>query len=164
MSRTVDSDAIQGAFLDSLRTEGGVVESMSDVAARVAHLPELQGVFKDLGRAASNVFFVKGVGLINIHVRTDAPGWWNIQKSIMDQLDYLQERGVKRYFIFLIGREDENIADGYIVSDFSEFIRAPSNEETSKFTIREKQHLDPGKLVLSARKLTKELLGLGKGS
>jgi hypothetical protein len=114
------------------------------------------------GRAASNVFFVKGVGLINIHVRTEAPGWWNIQKSIMDQLDYLQERGVKRYFIFLIGREDEDIADGYIVSDFNEFIRAPSNEEPTKFTIRERQHLDPGKLVLAARKLARELLRLGK--
>lgn len=162
MSRTVQSDVIQEAFLDALRAEGAIVETMSEFAARTSD-PALRDVIKGLGRAGRNVFLVKGVGLINVHVRSEPPGWWNILRSVKEDLDFLQEGRLSRYFVFLIGRKDQHIANGYIASDFNAppFIKQPSIEAT-KFTINEKQHLEPVSLLLSVSKIAKVLLSSGR--
>ncbi len=158
MSRTVQSDAIQEAFLDALRAEGVVVESMGEHSGQTSYR-ELRDFLRSLGRAGRNVFFVEGVGIIQVHVRSEPPGWWNILKSVKEHLDMLH----KHYVVFLIGRKDQYIANGYIASDFNgpPFVKHPGIEAT-KFTINEKQHLDPDARLLSVSKIAKVLLGLRK--
>ena len=160
MSRTIESDAIQEAFLDALRAEGAVVENMSEVAGHTSY-PELRDLLRSLGRAGRNVFFVEGVGIIQVHVRTEPPGWWNVLRSVKEELDML----AKHYFVFLVGRKDKYVADGYIAADFNgpPFIKHPGVEAT-KFTINEKQHLASDERLLSVSKIAKVLLALGKGS
>lgn len=165
MSRTAQSDTIQETFLNALKAEAAVVETMSELAARISDR-ELREGLEALGRAGRNLFLVKGVGLINVHVRSEPPGWWNILKSVKEELDLLQkELRVNRYFVFLIGRKDQHIADGYIASDFdaAPFIKHPGIEAT-KFTMNEKQHLDSAERLLSVSKIAKVLLGSRKGS
>lgn len=158
MGRTVQSDAIQEGFLDALRAEGAVVENMSELAGHTSH-GELRFFLQSLGRNGRNVFFLEGVGMVQIHVRSEPPGWWNVLKSVKEHLDQLH----KHYFVFLIGRKDQYVANGYIASDFNRppFIRHPSVEAT-KFTINEKQDLDPNARLLSVSKIAKVLLGLRK--
>jgi hypothetical protein len=166
VSRTEQSDAIQEAFLDALRAEGAVVEDMKQVAARTID-PVARGLFEHLGRARRNVFFVKSVGLINLHVRSEARGWWDILKSVKEDLDWLRKDfRVNRYFVLLIGHKDQYFdANGYIASDFNgpPFVKHPGIEAT-KFTINEKQHLDPDARLLSVSKIAKVLLALRKVS
>lgn len=160
MSRTVQSDAIQKALLDALTAEGAAIEEMSQVAARASD-PLARGLFQHLGRAHRNVFFIKGIGLINGHVRSELRGWWNILESVKKDLDWLHnDYRVKRYFVLLIGRKDKYIADGYVFSDFNGpvFLKPPSIV-ASKFTINEKQHLESAERLSSINKVAKVLIG-----
>lgn len=159
MSRSAHADSIQGAFLGALQAEGFIIETMSQVAAHATD-PAAKGLFEHLGRAGRNVLFIKELGLINFHVRSELRGWWNILISVKEDLDWLhRDFRVHRYFILLIGRNDKHIADGYIFSDFNApvFIKPPGVEAT-KFTINEKQHLDPDKRIRSLNKIAKALL------
>lgn len=168
MSRTTRSDAIQEAFLDLVKAEGGVVESMTELAGRIptteSELRLLRGVFEDLGRAGRNVFLVKGVGLINVHVRADPPGWWDILKSVKSDFELLQNH-FNSYFILLVGRKDQHVADGYILSDFnSSPLLKPPEVGATKFTIKEKLHVDRDERLLSLSKVSKALLASRKAS
>jgi hypothetical protein len=156
MGRTTQSDAIQEAFLDELKAQGATVESMNELIARTDHR-EARELLARLGRSGRNLFLVKGVGLINVHVRSDLKGWWGILKTVREDLQAL---GTKYFFVLLIGRNDRFVADGYIVSDFdaAPIIKYPSIGAT-KFTINEKQHLDPDERLLSIGKVAKVLLG-----
>ncbi len=159
MSRTLQSDAIQDGFLNALKAEGAVVEDMMQLAARATD-PAAQGLFQHLGRYRRNVFSIKSVGLINVHVRSELRGWWNILKTVKEDFDWLQKDfRLNHYFVLLIGRKDHHIADGYIVSDFNAppFVTHPSIEAT-KFTINEKQHLNPDERLSSISKVAKVLL------
>ena len=159
MSRTAQSNAIQKALLDTLTAEGAAVEDMTQVAARASD-PVARGLFQHLGRAHRNVFFIKGVGLINVHVRSELRGWWNILESVKKDFDWLHnEHGVKRYFVLLIGRKDKYIADGYVFSDFNgPIFLEPPRIIASKFTINEKQHLESAERISSINKVGKVLL------
>jgi len=159
MSRTVQSDFIQKAFLQALKAEGAIVEDMQQVAARFSD-SNARKYFEHLGRAGRNVFFVKRVGLINVHVRSELPGWWNVLTSVKEDFDELKKDSrLNHYFVFLVGRNDKYIADGYISSDFNAppFTRHPSIEAT-KFTINEKQHLNPDERLSSISKIAKVLI------
>ena len=117
-------------------------------------------LFKGLGRAGRDVYLMRGVGLINVHVRSEPPGWWNILKTVKRDLDSIQnELGIVRYFVLLIGRQDRFIADGYIITDFDQppLLRGPGVEKT-KYTINEKQHLESSCKILSLDRLVDTLL------
>ena len=159
MSRTAQSDAIQKALFDVLTAEGAAVEDMSQVVARTSD-PVARGLFQHLGRAHRNVFFIKGVGLINVHVRSELRGWWNILESVKKDFDWLHnEHGVKRHFVLLIGRKDKYIADGYVFSDFNgPVFFEPPRLIASKFTINEKRHLESAERLSSINKVAKGLL------
>jgi len=109
---------------------------------------------------------VRGVGLINVHVRSEPPGWWNILKTVKEDLDFLRKHlRVERLFVLLVGRNDRFVADGYIATEFDEppFLRHPGIE-TKKYSINEKSHLDASKKILSVEKLAKGLLGAKKAA
>jgi hypothetical protein len=158
MSQYAVADSIREALLASLRNLGALIETMNELAARSAET-SVRGVFERLGQAGREVYLVRGVGLVNIHVRGKAPGWWNILKSVKDDLDYMHSHGVKSFYVFLVGRNDRFVADGYIATDFASppFSRPPGVEVT-KYTVNEKQHLDQSKKLLSIDKIAKTLL------
>lgn len=153
------SNVIRDAFLATLREKSASVESMIDLAATEPN-EAARSLFLGLGQAGREIYLVRGVGIINIHIRSERPGWWNILKSVKTDLDSLaDELGVKSYYVLLIGRDDHYIANGYIATDFasSPFARAPGIEKT-KYSVNEKQHLDQSKLLLSVNKIANTLL------
>ena len=158
MSRTQRSDEIRDAFLGELRAQGASVESLSDLAAKEANIA-IRGMFSVLGASGREVYLVQGVGFINVHVRSEPPGWWNVMKSVKAQFDLLFKRlDLKAYYVFLVPRKDRQIS-GYIATDFSSspFIRMPAGEET-KFTIKVDDHLNQLKCLVSVEKIAQALL------
>jgi len=159
MSRTIESDSVRDALLTSLRSQGASVETMASLASDTT-TSTVRSLFERLGHAGREVYFVRGLGLINVHVRSQSPGWWNILKTVKNDLDTLHgELGIARFFVLLIGRPDRFIADGYIITEFDQppLMRDPSVERT-KYTINEMPHLDQSRKLLSLDKVTKALL------
>jgi len=159
MKGTETSNRIRDAFLDAVKSFGGTIETMNDLASK-ATIPNVRQVYERLGQSGRNVYLIHGVGLINIHVRSEPPGWWNVLKTVKEDFDLLRrELGIETYFLLLIGRSDRHVANGYIASDFtkSPVTRHPGIEGT-KFTINERQHLDPSKRLLSVEQVAKILL------
>jgi hypothetical protein len=165
MSRTDKADEIRDAFLDALRAQGMRVDTLEEVAAEATE-QVLRDVFRRLGRAGREIYVVRGVGLINIHIRSTAPGWWNILKSVKADFDALAKAiGGKTFYVLLVGRKDPkdiHVANGWVATDFlsSPFLQPPS-EEATKYTVKEGQHLDKGKLNLSVTKVAQKLLQMG---
>lgn len=162
MTSQVKAETIRKAFLDALKAQGASVRTMADLAAEMPD-PKLRSICQGLGQAGREVYFVGGLGFMNIHVRSEPPGWWSILKSVKKDLAFLsgerRKSGFNCYYILLVGRGDQHIADGYIATDFAKppFTRLPGVEET-KYTINEKQHLDQRALVLSVSRVAKALL------
>lgn len=159
MGRTVNSDRIRDALLDSLRSQGATVETMADLASQATD-PTVRQLFDGLGGSGRDVYLVRGVGLINVHVRSESPGWWNILKTVKKDLDILHNQfGVARNFVLLIGRPDRFVADGYIITEFDQppLVKSPGVEKT-KYTINEKPHLELSRKVQSIDKLATALL------
>lgn len=122
--------------------------------------PTIRGLFLALGQAGREIYLIRGVGFINVHIRSEPPGWWSILKTVKRDLDILaKEFGTKCFYVLLVGRADQHTANGYIASDFSSspFVRPPGVEVT-KYTVNEKQHLDVRKLLLSVGKVAKVLM------
>jgi hypothetical protein len=159
MARNTKADGIRGAFLGALKAQGAAVETMIDLAAHESN-PTIRRVFLGLGQAGREVYLVRGVGLINVHVRSEPPGWWSILKTVKSDLDYLRnEIGVICHYVLLVGRNDQHIANGYIATDFSAPpFRSPPGVEATKYTVNERQHLDSKKLLLSVGKIAKVLM------
>lgn len=162
MSRTVEADRIRNAFLQALRSEGVSVETMADLAASESN-EKIRNLFLALGRAGREVYLVRGVGFVNVHVRSEDRGWWSILKTVKKDLDILTSKfELKCYYVLLVERDDHYIADGYIATDFtrSPFLKPPGVDKT-KYTVNEKQHLNPSKRLLSLEKVAKALMALG---
>ncbi len=151
------AEKIRDAFLDALRSEGVSPEPLVEVAASASGT--VKELFAALGRAGREVYLIRGVALVNVHVRSEQPGWWNILKTVKRDLDQMaKEFELNCIYVLLIGRGDRHVADGYIVSDFGKapFTRAPKAEKT-KYSINERQHLDHGALLQSVGKIAKVL-------
>lgn len=169
MNRHIKADSIRDAFLNALKSEGASVRTMVELAEKETD-QELRNIMLALGRAGREVYLVSGVGFVNVHVRSEPPGWWNILKTVRGDLTFLSAKrggksGINCYYVLLIGRNDHHVADGYIATDFDKppFTRPPGLEKT-KYTINERQHLDSGKLLLSVGKVAKTLLQQGQTS
>jgi len=157
------ADEIRNAFLDALKAQGARVRTMMDLANEMSD-PKLRSICLGLGQAGREVYFVPGVGFINVHVRSESPGWWNVLKTVKNDLAFLSaapegQPTINCYYVLLIGRKDQHIADGYIVTDFdkSPLVRHPGVEET-KYSINERQYLDQRALILSITRVAKALL------
>ena len=151
------AEEIRSAFLEAIRAEGLLPEPMAEVA--VSSSGKIRQLFAALGQAGREVYLIRGVALVNLHIRSEPPGWWNILKTVKRDLDAMaREFGVTCIYVLLIGRKDRHVADGYIVTDFGKppFVRAPKGEET-KYSINERQHLDTRSLLLSVAKVAKVL-------
>ncbi len=157
MAASERADEIRSAFLGALQAEGLHPQPLSDLAASASR--SVRELFAALGNAGREVYLVPGVALVNVHVRSEPPGWWNILKSVKRDLDSMaKEFGLNCTYVLLIGRKDLHVADGYIVGDFSKppFTRMPRAEDT-KYSINERQHLDERAKLLSVAKVAKVL-------
>ena len=155
-NRQARANTIREEFLDTLRSTGLLVRKVRDLADAASD-PDIRSMMLDLGRAGREVYSVSGIGLIHIRVRSEPPGWWNILKTVKNHFDLLSPL-FKCYYILLIGRTDQHIADGYIVTDLDQppFLRQPG-DETTKYTVNERQHLDLSKCLLSIDKVARTL-------
>lgn len=163
MTRTAKADRIQAEFLDALRASGGTIRTMAELASEATN-PSVGRVFQSLGRAGRHVYLLKGCGLIAVHVRSEPPGWWNILKTVKEDLDYLRkELKISYYTVLLVGRKDDKVANGYIVTDFDKppFVNRIGVEKT-KFTINERQHLDSSKRIPSVHLVAQALSVMSK--
>lgn len=161
MSRSAKADSIRDAFLHSLKLEGVSVETMADMAAKQSN-EMLRNLFFGLGRAGREVYLVRGLGFVNVHIRSESPGWWSILKTVKRDLDILaKELKIGCYFVLLVGRNDMYVADGYIVTDFKDppFLRPPGVEVT-KYTVNERSHLDATKRISSVKRVATSLAAM----
>ena len=128
---------------------------------------ESQGVrrvFLRLGQADREVYLIRGVGIINLHIRSKAPGWWNILKSVKEDLDWLRkDLKYTAYYVLLVGTGDQAIANGYIFSEFAypPFKTKPTAEAT-KYSINERPNLDRSKAIPSIAKVGEALASYRK--
>jgi hypothetical protein len=165
MSRTDRADEIRDAFLGALRAQGVRVDVLEEVVAETTD-QVICDLFHRLGRAGREIYLVRGVGLINIHIRSAAPGWWNILKSVKADFDALAKAiDGKTFYVLLVGRKDPkdiHVANGWVVTDFVSppFLQPPS-EEATKYTVKERLHLDEHKRVLSVTNMAQTLLQMG---
>jgi len=163
MDRSAPAKRIKQAFLDALGKLDLSVETMDKLAAE-SEGDKVRGIFRRLGQADREVYLVRGVGLMNLHVRSKPPGWWNVLKTVKDDLDWVRrDLKIGCYYVCLVGRPDDFVADGYIFSDFSypPFKRPPGEEET-KYSINERQHLVRSKVLPSVEKIAAALAAYRK--
>jgi hypothetical protein len=163
MSRSADANRINQAFLDAVGKLGLSVVTMDKIAAESEN-DAVRRTFQRLGQADREVYFVRGVGIINLHVRSEPPGWWNVLKTVKDDLDWLRrELKIGCYYVLLVGRRDHFVADGYIAAEFAypPFKRPPGVEAT-KYSINERQHLDRSKVFLSVEEVAAALASYRK--
>src|SRR2546427_9548301 len=111
------ADVIREAFLEALRNQGVTVQK-ARVLAETASDPEIRRLILELGNATREIYSVSGVGIINLHIRSEPPGWWNIMKSVEKHFLILSAHKddmprINCCYILLIGRKDKHIADGY---------------------------------------------------
>lgn len=92
MSRSRIADEVLDAFLASLRELGATVRDMGELA-RDFDDQKLQGLVQRLGQAGRQVFLVKGVGFVNIHVSASESGFWGIQESVRNDFEALAKIG-----------------------------------------------------------------------
>src|SRR5713101_4260504 len=103
------AEEIRTAFLDALRAEGLSPEPMHDVA--VSASGTVKDLFAALGQAGREVYLLRGAALVNLHIRSEAPGWWNILKTVKRDLDAMaKEFAVNCIYVLLIGRNDRFFA------------------------------------------------------
>ena len=156
------ADRIREALLEALRNQGASVQKMRDLVQGESDA-SVRNLFLELGKSSREVYTVTGVGLINVHVRSESPGWWNILKTVKRDFTALSTSlGMPCYYIFLIGRKDQHIADGYIATDFNQspFIHPP-HEEPKKYSIHASQHLNQNRIILTINRVAQTLIQQG---
>ena len=159
MSQSSTANDITEAFLNVLRELGATVLTMTEVAARFDEQP-MHDFLLSLGRAGRKVFFVPTVGLLNVHVRASSVGFWGVEKSVKNEFEKVARfLEVPGHFVFLVGRNDQHVANGYVASslDASPFVR-PVRAQATSYKINERQDLDTSKKRLGIRKVAEALL------
>lgn len=153
------ANEITEAFVAALRDLGASVQTMAEVAAKFHEQP-MHDLLLALGRAGRKVFLVSNVGLVNVHVRAGSVGFWGVEKSVKKEFEALARHlEVPGYFVFLVGRDDQHVADGYVASSLeaSPFVR-PVRAQATNYKINERQDLDPSKKRPGIRKVAETLL------
>ncbi len=154
MNHGASDERIRRAFFDELGRIGLSVVTMDTLAAE-SESEAVRRVFQRLGQADREVYLIRGVGIINLHIRSESPGWWNILRSVKDDLDWLhRDLKFNCYYVLLVGTGDHAVANGYIFSEFAypPFKRKPAAEAT-KYSINERPNLDRSKALASMEKV-----------
>ena len=161
MPRTEKEEYLRERFIDAIVANGTGIEDMSELARRFS------GTFKEIfqrwSRTGREQFLIKGVGFINVHVRSDPPGFWGITKNVINDFRAIREHlRTPCWFVLLVGQENGNDQNGYILEDiFSPPMIENPSEQSGAFKINEK-NLDRTKVIRSTDKVAQCLIELGK--
>jgi hypothetical protein len=153
---------IREAFLQALGSEGATVQKVRDLAEGQSD-PYIRSLLLELGNATREVYSVRGVGIINIHIKSEPPGWWNIMESVDNHFALLSTMQIHCFYVLILGRKDQHVADGYIATDINQppFIQRPTIKSGKFYSVTERQHLDRNKLILSIGKIARTLIQQG---
>lgn len=162
MPRTEKEEYLREKFIDAIVANGTGIEDMSELARRFSD-DTFKEIFQRWSRTGREQFLIKGVGFINIHVRSDPPGFWGITKNVINDFRAIKEHlHTQCWFVLLVGQENGNDQNGYILEDiFSPPMIENPSEQAGAFKINEK-NLDRAKVLRSTDKIVKTLIELGK--
>ncbi len=162
MSHSDKDEYFRDKFIDAIVANGTGIEGMSGLAHRLSN-PKFGDMFERWARLGREIFFVKKVGLINVHVRSEPPGFWGVTKNVINDFHVIKEHlGIQCLFVLLVGQEKGTDQDGYILEDIlsSPMIERPS-EQAEVYKINEK-NLDRSKVIHSTDNIVKRLIELGE--
>ena len=77
MTRSDKEEYFRDKFIDSIVANGSAVEDMSELARRFSDT-NIKDIFERWSSLGREQFLVKKVGFINVHVRSEPPGFWGV--------------------------------------------------------------------------------------
>lgn len=153
-------DYFRDKFIDAIVANGTGIDSMSGLARRLSN-PKLGDMFERWARLGREIFFVKKGVFINVHVRSEPPGFWGVTKNVINDFHAIKEYlGIQCLFVLLVGQEKGIDQDGYILEDiFSPPMIEKPSEQAEVYKINEK-NLDRSKVIHSTDDIAKRLIEL----
>jgi len=154
---------IHEQFIIALEDQGLTVHTANHFSSLFAGDKDLAAAIRALGSKQRNIYFLayKGkIGIIHLHIRSKDSGFWGLTKNTLDQVKVFKEAlKIPNWLILLVGRQDQFIADGYIISDVGKHpMTRPINLlATGGYRINEQQDLDCGKKIRSIGLIAKKL-------
>ena len=121
--------------------------------------PQIRSIFENWSKKQREIFLVKNVGFINLHIRSDPPGFWGVRKNILKDFEVLKnELGIKCFFTLLVRIQNSEAIGGYILEDMTstQIIKKPS-EQKDDYKINE-NILDVNYKFLNLGSICDELL------
>ena len=161
MPRSEKDEYFRDKFIDAIVANGTGIESMSGLARQLSN-PKFGDMFERWARLGREIFYVKRVGFINVHVRSEPPGFWGVTKNVISDFHVIKKHsGTQCWFVLLVGQENGNDQNGYILENiFSPpMIESPS-EQAEAYKINEK-NLDRSKVIYTTNNIVKHLMELG---
>lgn len=162
MPRSDKEEYFRHKFIDSFVANGTGIEDMSELASRFSD-NEFKDIFERWSRLGREQFLVKRVGFINVHVRSEPPGFWGVTKNVIKDFHTIRELlHTPCWFVLLVGQENGTEQNGYILEDIfaPPMIEAPS-EQQDGYKINEK-NLDRSEVIATTDQIVKRLIELGK--
>ena len=93
MSRSEKEEYLRENFIDAIVDCRMGVEDMSEFARRFDDNKIFKEIFIRWSRTGREVFFIKKVGFVNIHVRSEPPGFWGVTKKVITDFKYENKNG-----------------------------------------------------------------------
>lgn len=165
MGHNSNAQKIQEAFIASLKETGTKVLTLADLSRNTKN-PSIGRMFDAWSSVNREIIFAEGVGFVNYHVRSKAPGFWGITQSIENDFNVIvKELSISCWYVLLVGRDDKWIANGYIIDhSLKKPLIKPLSATNGQYKINEKVDLDGDAVIWGVQRVANKLVELGKGS
>lgn len=148
MARNEASDTFVKHFLSALNEAGQIPESMTTFAARFDS-PDIRSVFTRWDAAKRSIYFIPTIGFVNIHVRTEPPGFWGISTDVEKDFSFIRSSlNIVCMYVLLVGRRDKRGANGYILRSLDDPLLRSYSQSGKQLKINEKTDLKENALIL----------------
>ena len=163
MGHSDEADKIRTEFLQLLKNNGVKTTNLKELSSRSDN-DILQQIFTSWSRTNREIYFIKDVGFVNLHIRSESKGFWGITQSIEDDFKVLaNDLGIPSWYVLLVGRDDKWLADGYIIDHaFSKPILSMPAPTKGQYKINEKSNLDTSSRIRSLEDVVATLVTKGK--
>ena len=162
MGRSEKEEYFREQFLDEIAVQGTGVEDMSTLAQRFDE-SSFKNIFIRWSRLGREIFFIKGTGFVNVHVRSDPPGFWGVTKNVLNDFKSIEANlRISCFFILLVGNENGTDLKGYILKDMisNPLIKMPS-EQQDAYKINETD-LNKNEAIITLKNIVNTLISKGK--
>jgi hypothetical protein len=162
MGRTEKAEELRDKLIEALAAKGAAVADMAEFA-RCIDVPQLRSILQRWARSGRELFFVKGVGFISVHVRSEAPGFWGVTKDVVSDFETVRNYlGIPCWYVLLVGRKDGKDVNGYILEQLQgpPLVQNPS-EQSASYKINERD-IDVNIKVGTAEFIARKLIEHGK--